>query len=101
MSKLFKSQMHQRPTYETLVRDAISKPKDTISLPDGPTTILRKKTDNSQGMTNVRYYIWKRINRKIAKKQAQQAEIGSVTGADPGGSIAEEKGIQTRQTRQT
>ncbi len=39
--KLNKSQMHQRPTYETLVQDTILEPKDKIALPDRQATILR------------------------------------------------------------
>ena len=40
--KLNKAQMHQRPTYETLVKDTILEPKDKIALPDRTATILRK-----------------------------------------------------------
>ena len=40
--KLNKAQMHQRPTYETLVKDEILEPKDKIALPDRTATILRK-----------------------------------------------------------
>ena len=40
--KLNKAQMHQRPTYETLVKDTILEPKDKIALPDRAATILRK-----------------------------------------------------------
>ena len=40
--KLNKAQMHQRPTYETLVKDKILEPKDKIALPDRAATILRK-----------------------------------------------------------
>ena len=40
--KLNKAQMHQRPTYETLVRDTILEPKDKIAFPDRTATILRK-----------------------------------------------------------
>ncbi len=40
--KLNKSQMHQRPTYETLVKGTILEPKDKIALPDRTATMLRK-----------------------------------------------------------
>ncbi len=38
---LNKAQMHQRPTYETLIKDTILEPKDKIALPDRAATILR------------------------------------------------------------
>ena len=38
----FKITMHQRPTYETMVRDTILEPKDKIALPDRRATQLRK-----------------------------------------------------------
>ncbi len=40
--KLNKAQMHQRPTYETLVKDTILEPKDRIALPDSTAQIPRK-----------------------------------------------------------
>ena len=40
--KLNKAQMHQRPTYETLVKDTFLQPKDKIALPDRTATNLRK-----------------------------------------------------------
>jgi hypothetical protein len=42
MSKLNKAQMHQRPTYGTLVKDIILEPKAKIALPDRQATILGK-----------------------------------------------------------
>ena len=39
--KLHKAHMHQRPTYETLVKDTILEPKDKIALPDRTATIFR------------------------------------------------------------
>ena len=42
MTKLVKSQLHQRPTYETLVRNSILEPKDKIALPDREASILRR-----------------------------------------------------------
>ena len=41
MINKFKLTMHQRPTYETLVRDTILEPKDKIALPDRKATQLR------------------------------------------------------------
>ena len=43
--KLNKSQMHQRPTYETLVKDTNLEPKDQIALPDRQATMLRKRSN--------------------------------------------------------
>ena len=42
MTKLVKSQLHQRPTYETLVKDTILEPKYEIALPDRIASILRR-----------------------------------------------------------
>ena len=42
MIKLLKSQLKQRPTYESLVKDTILEPKDKIALPDRQATILRR-----------------------------------------------------------
>ena len=42
MINKFKITMHQRPTYETMVRDTILEPKDKITLPDRRATQLRK-----------------------------------------------------------
>ena len=48
MSKLLKSQLKQRPTYESLVKDTILEPKDKIALPDRQATILRKTQELSR-----------------------------------------------------
>ena len=42
MNSLFKSQMHERPTYETLVKDTTPKPKDGIAGPDRSASILKR-----------------------------------------------------------
>ena len=44
--KFNKAQMHQRPTYETLVKDTMLEPKDKIALPDRQATMLRKGSSN-------------------------------------------------------
>ena len=41
MARLYKSQLNQRPTYGTLVRDTILSPKDKINLPNRQATLLR------------------------------------------------------------
>ncbi len=42
MTKLLKAHLHQRPTYETLVKDTILEPKDKINLSDGQAQIFIK-----------------------------------------------------------
>ncbi len=42
MAKLLKAQLHQRPTYEMLVKDSILEPKDKIALPDRDAAFLKR-----------------------------------------------------------
>ena len=84
MSKLNKAQMHQRPTYETLVKDTILEPKDKIALPDRTATILRK-TQQLSRYDDVEFLDLEKDNENIAKEQAQQATISAAAGNDSGG----------------
>ena len=93
MSKLNKAQMHQRPTYETLVRDTILEPKDKIALPDRTATILRK-TQQLSRYDDSEFLDLERDNENIAKEQAQQATVHAAAGNNPGGSLG-----QTRAQR--
>jgi len=47
-TKIFKSTMHPRETYESLVRDTILNPKDKIALPDRKATLLRSTQQLNQ-----------------------------------------------------
>ncbi len=66
MTKLIKSQLHQRPTYETLVRDSNLEPKDKIALPDKEASILRR-TQQLSRYDDVEFMDFKKDNKNIAK----------------------------------
>ena len=91
--KLNKAQMHQRPTYETLVKDTILEPKDKIALPDRQATILRK-TQQLSRYDDAEFLDLEKDNEKIKKEQAQQAAINTEAGNDTGGSLAETRATQ-------
>ena len=93
MSKLDKAQMHQRPTYETLVRDTILEPKDKIALPDRTATILRK-TQQLSRYDDSEFLDLEKDNENIAKETAQQTRVHAAAGNNPGGSLG-----QTRAQR--
>jgi hypothetical protein len=88
MSKLNKAQMHQRPTYETLVKDTILEPKDEIALPDRQATILRK-TQQLSRYDDAEFLDLEKDNEQIAKEQAQQNTINAAAGSDTGGSLGQ------------
>ena len=77
--KLNKAQMHQRPTYETLVKDTILEPKDKIALPDRAATILRK-TQQLTRYDDAEFLDLEKDNEQIAKEQAQQATLTAAAG---------------------
>ena len=91
--KLNKAQMHQRPTYETLVKDTILEPKDKIALPDRQATILRK-TQQLSRYDDAEFLDLEKDNEKIKQEQAQQAAINTEAGNDTSGSIAEKRATQ-------
>ena len=93
MTKLLKTQLHQRPTYETLVKDTILEPKDKIALPDRTATILRK-TQQLTRYDDVEFLDLEKDNANIAKEQAQQNTIKTTSSGDPGTSIAEERALR-------
>ena len=72
--KLNKAQMHQRPTYETLVKDTILEPKDKIALPDRAATILRK-TQQLTRYDDAEFLDLEKDNEQIAKAQAQWEKL--------------------------
>ena len=88
MTKLNKAQMHQRPTYETLIKDTILEPKDKIALPDRQATILRK-TQQLSRYDDSEFLDLEKDNENIAKEQSQQNTINAAAGNSTGGSIAE------------
>ena len=93
MSKLSKAQMHQRPTYETLVRDTILEPKDKIALPDREATILRKSQQLSR-YDDSEFLDLEKDNEKIKQEQIRQATINTAAGNDNGGSIGQTRAQQ-------
>ena len=93
MSKLSKAQMHQRPTYETLVRDTILEPKDKIALPDREATILRK-TQQLSRYDDSEFLDLEKDNEKTRQGQTRQATINAAAGNDNGGSIGQTRAQQ-------
>ena len=83
MSKLNKAQMHQRPTYETLVKDTILEPKDRIALPDRAATILRK-TQQLTRYDDAEFLDMDKDNEMMAKAKAQQATVQSAAAVSTG-----------------
>ena len=90
--KLNKAQMHQRPTYETLVKDTILEPKDKIALPDRTATILRK-TQQLTRYDDAEFLDLEKDNENIAKERAQQTKINTAAADSTGGSIAEQHAL--------
>ncbi len=89
MSKIFTSQMHQRATYESLVKDTILEPKDKIALPNRQASILRimqqlTRYDESE------FLDLDRDNENILKERIPQAQVQKIVAIDPSGSIAEQ-----------
>ena len=66
MTKLVNAELHNRPTYETLVRDTILNPKDKIALPDRQATILRK-TQQLTRYDEAEFLDLEKDNENIAK----------------------------------
>ena len=93
MTKLLKTQMHQRPTYETLVRDTILEPKDKIALPDRTATILRK-TQQLSRYDDSEFLDLEKDNENMAKEQAQLNTINAAAGNDSGGSIGQARAFR-------
>ena len=93
MSKLNKAQLHQRPTYESLVKDSILEPKDKIALPDRTATILRK-TQQLTRYDDVEFLDIDKDNEMIAKEKAQQAMVHAAAAVSTG-SISQTQAAQT------
>ena len=91
--KLNKAQMHQRPTYETLVKDTILEPKDRIALPDRTATILRR-TQQLSRYDDVEFIDLEKDNENIMKEQAQQMNVKAAAGNDEDGSLGETRAMQ-------
>ena len=90
--KLNKTQMHKRPTYETLVRDTILEPKDKIALPDREATILRK-TQQLSRYDDAEFLDLEKDNEQIAKQQVQQQAVNAAAAAGTG-SVAQTRAEQ-------
>ena len=90
--KLNKTQMHKRPTYETLVRDTILEPKDKIALPDREATILRK-TQQLSRYDDAEFLDMEKDNEQIAKQQVQQQAVNAAAAAGTG-SVAQTRAEQ-------
>ena len=81
--------MHQRATYESLVKDTILEPKDKISLPDRQASILRRMQQLTR-YDESEFLDLHHDNENILKERAQQVQLHKIVANDPGGSIAEE-----------
>ncbi len=93
MTKLSKPQMHQRPTYEALVRDTILEPKDKITLPNR-TAINLRKTQQLSRYDDSEFLDMEADNENIAKEQAQHQSVQTAAGNDAGGSLGEARAFQ-------
>ena len=91
--KLHKSQMHQRPTYETLAKDTILEPKDRIALPDRTATILRR-TQQLSRYDDVEFIDLEKDNENMVKEQAQQMNVKAAAGNDDDGSLGQTRAMQ-------
>ena len=92
--KLLKSQLKQRPTYETLVKDTILNPKDKIALPDRAATILRT-TQQLSRYDDVEFIDLEKDNENIMREQAQQNTLRAAAANSDSGSIAETRAAQS------
>ena len=77
--KLFKSQMHPRATYETLVEDTILNPEDKINLPNRAATQLRS-TQQLSRWDDQDFLGLSKDNERIVREQIHQYEFTKMTG---------------------
>ena len=92
MTKLLKAQLHNIPTYEVLLKDAVLNPKDKIDLPDREATILRK-TQQLTRYGEVGFLDLEKDNENIQKPKMQQANLAEAAGNNPDSSIAEQTAL--------
>ena len=98
MTKLLKAELHKRPTYETLVRDAILEPKDKIALPDRAATILRK-TQQLTRYDEADFLDLEKDNENIAKAKAQAENLKATAGGAPDSTAKSTSPRKTREPR--
>ena len=70
--------MHQRPTYETIVKDTILEPRDKIALPNRQATLLRN-TQQLSMWDDSDFIDLDEEQKRIMKEQLQQAEARRLT----------------------
>lgn len=81
MINKFKVTMHQRPTYETLVRDTILEPKDKIALPNRQATQLRNMQQLNM-FDDPSFVDLEELEEKITREKIQSETIRQSGGGD-------------------
>ena len=97
MLKLNKQQMHQRPTYETLVRDTVLNPKDKINLPNRQATLL-KLTQKLQMFDDESFIDIDEENKRIAAQRMQQVHLQEIVSEKLDTELKTEKILQNQET---
>ena len=84
MINKFKITMHQRPTYESMVRDTILEAKDKIALPDRRATQLRKMQQLNM-FDDAEFIDLEDLQEKITTERIQSETFRKTSGDDDGG----------------
>jgi hypothetical protein len=95
MVSLAKKTMHQRPTYETLVRDTILEPRDKINLPNRTATLLRS-TQKLNQFDDESFLDLDEENKRIAAERMQQMEFTRMVHESPDMDLKTERATQTQ-----
>jgi hypothetical protein len=95
MVSLAKKTMHQRPTYETLVRDTILEPHDKINLPNRTATLLRS-TQKLNQFDDESFLDLDEENKRIAAERMQQMEFTRMVHESPDMDLKTERATQTQ-----
>ena len=95
MVSLAKKTMHQRPTYETLVRDTILEPRDKINLPNRKATLLRSN-QKLQMFDDESFLDLDEENKRIAAERMQQMEFTRMVHDSPDADFTTERATQTQ-----
>ena len=95
MVSLAKKTMHQRPTYETLVRDTILEPHDKINLPNRKATLLRSN-QKLQMFDDEPFLDLDEENKRIAAERMQQMEFTRMVHESPDMDYTSERANQSQ-----
>jgi len=83
MINKFKITMHQRPTYESVVKDTILEPKDKIALPDRRATQLRKMQQLNM-FDDAEFIDLEDLQEKITTERIQSETFRKTGGGNDG-----------------